>query len=155
MLFYVVWIISRNWSSYHFQRKKKKQGSWSLTLTYGVQSCFCLTLSFYSWPTVGKNLVHPKHAPAFQAVPIDPISAPPSNNPYLKQCEDWYTSDLGWLNKKMKFEGSWQAEYIQRVSSKTVRNKHFSTDQKAQGKSSYREKPKKAKWELKRDLVCP
>ena len=51
-------IISRNWSSWHFQRKTQ---TWHLSLTYGVQGCFCLIVFiFLVFTHSGKECSSPK-----------------------------------------------------------------------------------------------
>lgn len=48
-----------------FSKEKNKALSLFLELMEFEVALASLSLSFYSWPTVGKNLVHPKRAPAF------------------------------------------------------------------------------------------
>ena len=50
--------MSRNWSSWHFQRKTQ---TWHLSLTYGVQGCFCLIVFIFLVLThSGKECSSPK-----------------------------------------------------------------------------------------------
>ena len=100
-------IISRNWSSWHFQRKTQ---TWHLSLTYGVQGCFCLIVFIFLVLThSGKECSSPK------------VCAPPflgsSQSSFLEKAMAPHSSTLAW-----KIPWTEEPGRLQSVGSRRVRH---------------------------------